>query len=115
MSAQNDFSYNLKKIRQSLKLSQAELSEKIGITPKHLSEIERGKCNPSFDIIDRISIALDTPVYVLFISPKEEDFLFSPSALYTIYDKALEKTIQDLPKYVKKQVEIEIKQSTKSK
>ena len=49
----------IKKLRKSRKISQLNLSVKLGITREHLSKIERGVAYPSvkilFDIIDLLN------------------------------------------------------------
>ena len=49
----------IKKLRKSRKISQLNLSVKLGITREHLSKIERGVAYPSvkilFDIIDHLN------------------------------------------------------------
>ena len=49
----------IKKLRKSRKISQLNLSVKLGITREHLSKIERGAAYPSvkilFDIIDLLN------------------------------------------------------------
>ena len=49
----------IKELRRLRKLSQEELSEKIGIDPKHLSRIEVGRGFPSLDALERLAIALN--------------------------------------------------------
>ncbi len=56
----------IKEIRKSRKLSQDELSEKIGIDPKHLSRIEVGRSFPSLDTLERIAKALGIDIKDLF-------------------------------------------------
>ena len=42
--------FNLIKFRKSLKLSQEEMAEKLGISRPHFSDIENGKTNPSIEL-----------------------------------------------------------------
>jgi putative transcriptional regulator len=48
------------------KQSQECVSEKLGITQKHLSAIERGTRNPSVNLMKRFEIQYKKPMTVLF-------------------------------------------------
>ena len=64
----------IKALRQARGMSQEELSEKISINSKYLSAIERGKANPTLDILTRLADALKVGVSDLFnyeLEPKE--------------------------------------------
>jgi transcriptional regulator with XRE-family HTH domain len=56
----------IKEIRQSRKISQDKLSEKLGIDPKYLSRIEVGKATPSLDLIVNAAVLLNVEVKELF-------------------------------------------------
>ena len=60
------FGDNLKKIRKNKKLSQEQLAEKIGISPKSLSQIELGNNFVSADNLEQICSALNVHVRNLF-------------------------------------------------
>ena len=57
---------NVQKFRKKMNLTQNELSEKIGISQKHLSDIETGTKFPSSGIIEKISGELNVSVALLF-------------------------------------------------
>lgn len=57
---------NVQRFRKEKNLTQVELAEKIGITQKHLSEIETGIKFPSAPIIEDLSKAFGKPVSALF-------------------------------------------------
>lgn len=57
-----------KQKREASGLSQHQLAKKLGITQTFLSEIERGRKNPSLDQFFRICEALDISLF-----PDEED------------------------------------------
>ncbi len=44
----------IKEIRKLKRLSQEQLSERVGIDPKHLSRIEVGRGFPSLDTLDNL-------------------------------------------------------------
>lgn len=53
------------KYRTMADLTQEQLSEKIGISQKHLSRIEQGYHNPRFDMIIKIAKELHVPTDAL--------------------------------------------------
>ena len=63
---------NIKKLRKERNLTQEELAEKIGLTVKYISHLERALSFPSADTIDKIASAFDVPAYRLFFTEKAE-------------------------------------------
>ena len=58
------FGQRIKKKRKEKHLSQIEAAEKLGISPNHLSTLENGNSNPSFEVICDLCDLLDaTPDY----------------------------------------------------
>lgn len=57
---------NLKYIRKQKKLTQEQLAQLIGISRPYLSEIERGRTNPSVKITLKIANVLNVPVETIF-------------------------------------------------
>lgn len=57
---------NVQKYRKNLKLTQKQLADKIGISQKHLSDIETGTKFPSSGIIDKLSKELNVHISLLF-------------------------------------------------
>lgn len=57
---------NVQKYRKKINLTQTELSEKIGISQKHLSDIETGTKFPSAGIIEKLANELNVSVALLF-------------------------------------------------
>lgn len=62
----------IKRLRQEKKLSQEALAEKVGISPKYISSIERGKENPTLDILIKLAGALRVEVEEVFTVAHEE-------------------------------------------
>ncbi len=60
------FGSNVKKYRKLNKLTQDELSEKLGVGPKHLSRIETGVQFASASLIEKIVEALNVSPATLF-------------------------------------------------
>ena len=66
------FGRNLKHYRKKMNLSQEQLSEKVDISPIHLSKIERGRTFISADLLDKLSKSLGVSVATLFSSENEK-------------------------------------------
>lgn len=56
----------IKELRRGMELSQDQLSEKIGVDPKHLSRIELGKSFPYMETLEAIAQALEVELKDLF-------------------------------------------------
>lgn len=60
------FGMRMKELRAARNLSQEQLAEKSGISPKYMSRIEMGLHFPSFDIITKFANALQVEVKDFF-------------------------------------------------
>lgn len=56
----------IKELRRSRNHSQEALAEIVGISPKYLSSIERGKENPTLDMMIKLAAALEVEIELLF-------------------------------------------------
>lgn len=56
----------IKNLRRSEGLSQEELAERMGISSKYLSSIERGKENPTLDTVIKLANALKIELSEIF-------------------------------------------------
>ena len=56
----------VRKLRQALGLTQEELAEKAGLSPKHLGELERGRANPTLSNLEALAEALSMSLVDLF-------------------------------------------------
>ena len=65
-------SINIKRSRKERKLTQEQLAEAVGISTRHLSDIERSDAFPSPEVIEQIAAELGVPSYTLFL-PSEEN------------------------------------------
>jgi transcriptional regulator with XRE-family HTH domain len=63
---------NLKHYRRERHLSQEELSEKVDISVKHLSAIERGLTFVSADLLEKVTQCLGVSAAVLFCKNNEK-------------------------------------------
>ena len=65
------FGTNLKFYRKRRHLSQEQLAEKVDISAKHLSKIERGLTFVSADLLEKLSDTLEISVAQLFCKKNE--------------------------------------------
>ena len=61
----------LRQARVAMQLSQEQLAEKIGISEKHISNIERGQNYPSLDTFLRMCLVLNLSLEYFGISVKD--------------------------------------------
>jgi transcriptional regulator with XRE-family HTH domain len=57
---------NARRLRRAADISQDVFAEMIGINRVYLSGIERGLRNPTIDVIEKIAVALEIDVAMLF-------------------------------------------------
>ena len=63
----------IKIVRQRSGLTQDQLAEQVGLSPKYISGIERGVENPTMDILIRLAKMLEVEPYDLFLFGESED------------------------------------------
>ncbi len=90
----------IKKYRRLNKLTQEELSEMVGIDPRHLSRLENGKNYPGLPTLERISDALNVEIKVLFDS-QEEGVDEGRNNLHNIIDIANNEQLRTINKVVR--------------
>ena len=91
------FGLNLKHYRKMQRLSQEELSEKLDISVKHLSKIERGLTFVSADLLEKLSSYLGISAARLFC--KENENIYDENTLKRldeITEKHLAKAMEDI-------------------
>ena len=91
------FGENLKFYRKAKHLSQEQLSEKVDISVKHLSSIERGLTFVSADLLDKLAVSIGIPVFYFFVNKRE--FFYNDVMLNTIdgiIEKNLIKAIEEI-------------------
>ena len=70
-----NFNLKLKKIRTFRKMTQKELSEKIGLTDQHrIVQYEKGVRVPKKDLVDKMAKALDVNPYTCLLYSGEKTF-----------------------------------------
>ncbi|WP_461257151.1 helix-turn-helix domain-containing protein [Treponema sp. R80B11-R83G3] len=97
MDIKKIFGENLKFYRKAKRLSQEQLSEKVEISVKHLSSIERGLNFISADLLEKLAFSVDVPVFYFFVNKRE--FFYNDVMLNTIdniIEKNLIKTIDEI-------------------
>lgn len=66
----------IKSLRAKRRLSQANVAEAAGISPKYLGEVERGEANISIELMGRIAAVLSAPMSAILenehMRPQEE-------------------------------------------
>lgn len=60
------FGRAVRRLRESTRLSQERFANAIGIHRSYMWSIERGRANPSLDVIARIARGLGIPISTLF-------------------------------------------------
>ena len=63
----------IKTVRQRRGLTQDQLAEQVGLSPKYISGIERGVENPTMEILLRVAKALEVEPYDLFLFGESEE------------------------------------------
>lgn len=84
------FGERLKKRRQALGLTQAQLFEQTGITAAYISFIERGRANPTLDMVVRLAEAVSAEAWVMIRPGGESE---TETALGTMIENAPERII----------------------
>lgn len=86
------FDRALKVVRQYHRLGQSELADKIGISRSYLNEIEKGKKEPSIDVLRRYSEYFNVPMSSLMLFAENSD----GSSAGTVREFAADKVLRML-------------------
>jgi len=92
------FGKNLKFYRKAKKLSQNQLSEKVDISVKHLSSIERGLTFVSADLLEKLAISVDVPIFYFFV---DENDVFCNDVMLNTIDKIIENNLTKIINEIK--------------
>ncbi|MCP5045963.1 MAG: helix-turn-helix transcriptional regulator [bacterium] len=70
---ENEITINkrLKAVRESLGLNQTELAHRLGSSPTAISELEKGKYKPNYDMLERLAVEFKVNLYYLFFGVGE--------------------------------------------
>lgn len=66
MDGQKAFGSRIKELRKNKKITQEKLAEIIGVEPQQICRIEKGACFTTFETLEKLSTALDTPIQDFF-------------------------------------------------
>lgn len=64
---------NIQIARENARYTQEQLSERLGITPNHLSAVERGAAGASLELIERLCLTLGISADYLFFGRVDKD------------------------------------------
>ena len=103
MDIKSVFGKNLKLYRRAKNLSQGQLSEKVDISVKHLSALERGLTFVSADLLGKLADSVEIPVFCFFVNDKkiiytEREVSYGDTMVETmgkIMEKHLSQAIQE--------------------
>lgn len=102
MDVKSVFGRNLKFYRKAKHLSQEQLSEKVDISAKHLSSIERGLTFVSADLLYKLAFTVEIPVFWFFINDKDTFHNDMMASIDKIIEKQLIKTIEEIKINIRK-------------
>jgi transcriptional regulator with XRE-family HTH domain len=60
--------------RKARRLSQAYISRKSGLMPKHISRMESGKIIPTLPILEKLAKGLGVELFQFFVVRKEQEW-----------------------------------------
>lgn len=86
-NANSNLGVAIKAARKNKHLTQLELSEELGITPRHLQAIENENKTPSYDLLSRMLSYLNIPADKILNSPESELTPEQEQLLYLIRHK----------------------------
>jgi len=89
MSIKETFGQNLRYYRKKKGFSQQELSEKTGITAKHLSAIETGASFVSAELLEQLTVVLGAPAAAFFHAPDEASLVSLLDLVDTVIEEEL--------------------------
>lgn len=76
----------IKELRKVKHLSQEELSDKIGISPKHLSRLEMGRGFPSLETLEKIAVILNVELKEFFDFDAFKGDLISADSIMQMFE-----------------------------
>ena len=92
-NANSNLGAAVKAARKTKHLTQLELSEELGITPRHLQAIENENKTPSYDLLSRMLSYLNIPADSIINSTESELTLEQEQLLYLIRHKCNQRDI----------------------
>jgi transcriptional regulator with XRE-family HTH domain len=101
MSIKTVFGANVKYYRKKNHLSQEQLSEKVDITPKHLSTIETGTTFVSAELLEKLTKSLHISASALFYNIEEHS---SDDNFLSLVDEIIQKELLKTAESIKIQI-----------
>lgn len=89
---------NVRQARKRAGLSQADVATRSGFSDSYLSEIERGRTNPSTEVLERIAQTLGLRPYQLLLEEEEweiRDRLETVTSMYTDLKNGLNSVLDE--------------------
>ena len=88
----------IKEIRRKKGITQEQLSERMGINPKYLSSIERGKENPTLNTMISLAESLDVKIADLFSFLEVQDPAKRKTLIRSLLNRADSAQLKDVYK-----------------
>ncbi len=101
MNTKEIFGENLKYFRKQKQITQEELSERLGITPNHLSRIENGKSFITAELLDTLCVVFEITPAVFFYTPHE---FSGDESLFTKIDNVIDTELEKLGILLKEKI-----------
>lgn len=101
MNVKDIFGENLKHFRKMNKITQEELSEKLGITSTHLSRIENGKSFVTAELLDALCVIFNVSPATFFYTPHE---FFGDDSLFSKIDSIIDDELKNLEMRLKEKI-----------
>ncbi len=101
MDAKRTIGARISRLRSEERLTQEELAERMGINPKYLSSIERGKENPTLQTLIKASESLGVEFSEIFSLLQSEDPVASKEEIISLLDEADEEQMRVIYRIVK--------------
>jgi len=90
----------IKGIRAKNRINQERLAERMGINPKYLSSIERGKENPTLNTLIKLSESLEVDLGEIFCLLQIEDPAKRKSLIISLLDDADSEQLKSIFKII---------------
>ena len=92
----------IRELRKRLNLTQEQLGTRCGLSYKYLGNVERGRENPTFDALVKLSKSLDIePWELLFFEHTEKDPASLKKELLSLLSKSDPQTLQQATKILR--------------
>ena len=97
-----EFGETIKQIRKNLKLSQADVFDRIGINPESMRRMENGYVLPKFETLDLLSEVYKIDVCAIFLKHRISDFNSYELIKSELESKMADQSFEDIDDLIKK-------------